>query len=115
MEQGISIGMAPEGTRSKTGELQPFKKGAAHLAIGMQATIAPTVLTGMYQINRKGDWLIYPGPIDVYFEDPIPVSELKENDVRALTDRVRKIFVARLNSGDTNSGDTLLNSVLRIK
>ncbi len=62
----------------------------------MQATIAPTVLIGMYRINRKGDWLVYPGPIDVYFEDQIPASDFKEVDVRALTDRVRKIFVKRL-------------------
>ena len=103
MAQGISIAMAPEGTRSKTGELQPFKKGAFHLAVQMQATIAPIVLVGMYQINRKGDWLIYPGPIDVYFEDLIPVTGMTDKDVRALTEKVRNVFVSRLASSSAEA------------
>ncbi|MFH1263831.1 MAG: lysophospholipid acyltransferase family protein [Pseudomonadota bacterium] len=96
IEDGISVAMAPEGTRSRDGELQPFKKGAFHLAIQMNATIVPLILVGMYKINRKKDWLIYPGPIDVYFEDPIEVSKIPEPDPRRLSEQVRSIFVQRL-------------------
>jgi 1-acyl-sn-glycerol-3-phosphate acyltransferase len=96
MHSGISIGMAPEGTRSPNGQLQPFKKGAFHLAVSIHATIAPIVLRGMYEFNRKGSLLIFPGPVDLYFEDPIPTVGLEGKDIRELSDRVRSIILKRL-------------------
>jgi 1-acyl-sn-glycerol-3-phosphate acyltransferase len=96
MERGISIAMAPEGTRSATGELQPFKRGAFHLAVQMQATIAPIVLSGFHRINRKGDWKIHPGTVDLYFEKPIPTEGLTGRDVRALSERVHSFYRQRL-------------------
>ena len=79
-----------------TGELQPFKRGAFHLAIQMNATIAPLILVGMFKINKKGDWLIYPGAVDLYFEDPIDVAKIPNADPRRLSERVRSLFIARL-------------------
>lgn len=95
-EQGICLGIAPEGTRTTTGELGPFKKGAFHLAIDTQATIVPVVLKGMYDFNRKGDWLLYPGPVDVYIEKPISTKGMTTENVSVLTKQVRKIFLDRL-------------------
>lgn len=103
MKKGVSIGMAPEGTRSATGELQRFKKGAFHVAVQMQATIAPIVLVGMHKINQKGDWLLYPGTIDIYFEEPFSAEGLNDKDVRALTERTRNIFVSRLASAESST------------
>jgi len=100
-ELGISLGIAPEGTRTSNGELGPFKKGAFHVAVGTQATIVPMILSGMFQFNKKGDWLIYPRPIDVYIEKPIPTTDPKNTDISELTQRVRKIFVNRLESSNT--------------
>ncbi|WP_423202822.1 lysophospholipid acyltransferase family protein [Legionella busanensis] len=50
MESGIIMWIAPEGTRSKTGELAPFKKGAFITAIEAKATIIPIGIRGAYNI-----------------------------------------------------------------
>lgn len=50
MKSGILIWVAPEGTRSKDGQLKLFKKGAFITAIQAQATIIPIAITGAYEI-----------------------------------------------------------------
>lgn len=50
MESGITIWIAPEGTRSSDGELLPFKKGGIHLAIQTQAQIVPVVIKDIHRV-----------------------------------------------------------------
>lgn len=79
--------MFPEGTRSETGDLQPFKKGAFVLAIQTGADVVPTALFGSREIMRKGSMLIRPGVIRVRFGDPIAVSEYDMEQRQPLADR----------------------------
>jgi 1-acyl-sn-glycerol-3-phosphate acyltransferase len=96
--QGVCLMLMPEGTRSVTGKLGPFKKGVFYLAVQCQAPIVPLTMTGAYRFNRKGDWRIYPGPIDFHIDDPIPTAGRKETDVTPLRNRVREIIAARLHA-----------------
>jgi 1-acyl-sn-glycerol-3-phosphate acyltransferase len=66
--------MFPEGTRSATGDLQPFKKGAFVLAIQTGADIVPTAVLGSRAIMRKHSLLIHSGTITIRFGDPISVA-----------------------------------------
>lgn len=66
--------MFPEGTRSETGELQSFKKGAFVLAIQTGAGIVPTAILGSRAIMRKHSFLIHAGTITIRFGNPIPVA-----------------------------------------
>jgi 1-acyl-sn-glycerol-3-phosphate acyltransferase len=66
--------MFPEGTRSSTGELQPFKKGAFVLAVEAGADVVPTAVLGSGAIMRKHSLLIHPGTITVRFGTPIEVA-----------------------------------------
>ena len=66
--------MFPEGTRSATGELQPFKKGAFVLALEAGADVVPTAVLGSRAIMKKHSLLIHPGTITVRFGEPIPVA-----------------------------------------
>lgn len=50
MESGIMLWIAPEGTRSRTGELMPFKKGGFHLALQTGATIIPVGIRGILSV-----------------------------------------------------------------
>lgn len=50
MESGITIWIAPEGTRSQDGELLPFKKGGMHLAIQTNAQIVPVVIKDIHRV-----------------------------------------------------------------
>ena len=74
MQEGIMIWLAPEGTRSATGQLLPFKKGGFRLALQTGATIIPLGIRGVrniiahktFQINRHQRAQVHIGkPIDV--------------------------------------------------
>ncbi len=93
-DDGPSIIMFPEGTRSATGELQRFKKGPFILAIQAGAAVVPTAVIGSRDVLRKNGILVRPGVIRIRFGTPIPVhsydfeqrDELADRAWRALRD-----------------------------
>jgi 1-acyl-sn-glycerol-3-phosphate acyltransferase len=81
-EEKPTIIMFPEGTRSESGELQPFKKGAFVLAIQAGADVVPAAVLGSRAVMPKHSLLIRPGTITVRFGEPIAVAgmELGQRD-----------------------------------
>lgn len=69
-ERGVVI-VFPEGTRSRTGELQSFKKGAFIMAADAGITIVPAVVRGSDRILRPGTFRVVPGTIEIRFADPV--------------------------------------------
>lgn len=89
LERGVSVTLFPEGTRSETGALGPFKHGAFRLAIAHQRPIVPVVLTGAHDLLPKGALLFKRrADLEVTVLDPIPTNGLGPEDVVALSDRV---------------------------
>ena len=86
-KESPTVIMFPEGTRSKTGELQPFKKGAFVLAIQTGVDIVPAAVSGAYEIMSKGSWVIRSGTVRIRFGDPIGVAGLEVEDRNELTER----------------------------
>ena len=84
---GTSIIVFPEGTRSKTGEVLPFKKGAFSLALKAGVPICPIAIEGSGRLMPKNSWNIRPGPIRVKIGAPIDISALK--DAAQLAELVR--------------------------
>ena len=95
LRAGSSIMMFPEGTRSKTGALQPFKTGAFELAIRTQVPLLPIVLSGTSDIlPKRGFVLRGRHPISITILDPIPPDQFQDLDAKALTELTRQLFVA---------------------
>lgn len=92
MQNGTSMLIAPEGTRTITGKLGKFKKGGFHLAIQTQTEILPVVFKGMYEFNHKKTILIRPCRVDLLIEKPVPTQGLTESDVSKLRDQIRGIY-----------------------
>jgi 1-acyl-sn-glycerol-3-phosphate acyltransferase len=86
MGEGNSFLVFPEGTRSRTGELQPFKKGAFILALKAQAPIVPVAIVGAGAAMRRGSPVIYPVTLRVRFGEPV--------DTRGLTLDAREPVMA---------------------
>jgi 1-acyl-sn-glycerol-3-phosphate acyltransferase len=89
IRSGISPIVFPEGTRSPTGELQPFKNAPFGLAIAAQVPIVPVYVDGTYRILRKGGLRLRPMPIRIQIGEPIPTAGLSADDREGLRDRVR--------------------------
>lgn len=98
----LTVVIAPEGTRSRDGELLPFKKGPFHIAIASRAPIVVMLIDGAHDLHPLGSPVTHPGIARVRFLPPIPTADLDPSDVAALSDRVRRAMVDGL--ADMRSG-----------
>ncbi len=99
LRAGYSFFVFPEGTRSRTGEVLPFKKGGFVMAVEAQAPLVPVAVSGGRRAMRKGSPLIWPTTVTVELLPPVPTAGLTFDDRQALVERVRGAIVARLAAG----------------
>ena len=96
LKNGISVAIAPEGTRSGTPELGPFKKGAFHLAMQAGVPIVPIVIKNAYKAISKGSFMLHPTHIEVVVLDPVETAVWKVKHIDRYVEEVRELFVAEL-------------------
>ncbi|NUS43420.1 MAG: HAD-IB family hydrolase [Mycobacteriaceae bacterium] len=89
LRAGTSIAIAPEGHRSLSPRLLPFKKGAFHLAIQAGVPIVPVVVRNGGEIMWRNAIAVTPGTVDVAVLDPVDVSAWNPADMDADIERVR--------------------------
>jgi 1-acyl-sn-glycerol-3-phosphate acyltransferase len=87
LASGVNMSVFPEGTRSQTGELLPFKKGPFYMALDAGVPIVPMTILGTRAIWPKGSMAIKPGTATVVFHPPIDPKQYPERE--ALMDAVR--------------------------
>lgn len=90
LRAGNSFLIFPEGTRSRTGELLPFKKGGFIMAIEAQAPVVPVAVQGGRAAMRKGSAIVRPVTVTVRIGRPIPTTGMTIDDRDDLIARVRK-------------------------
>ena len=93
LQNGTSVVIAPEGTRSYDYTLGPFKKGAFHLAMQANVPIVPIVIKNAHDVMPRGAALLKPSVVEVKILDPIST---KGWDKKSLTDEIAKIRKAYL-------------------
>ncbi len=97
-DKNYSIVVFAEGTRSLTGEVQPFKRGAFHLAAKVGYPIIPTSIVGTNKIMPKGELKINKGTIYVHFGAPISTDMVKsKQDELKLMKQVRETIIKNIN------------------
>jgi len=93
---GISLAIAPEGTRSATPTLGRFKSGAFHIAVQAQVPVVPVVIRNAGEIMWRASLVARPGTVDVAVLPPVPTVGLGSDDAHDLRDGVREQFLGAL-------------------
>jgi len=99
-EKGYSFLIFPEGTRSRDGLLQPFKRGGFFLAVNTQAPILPITIGGTFKLMPRRSFFVKRGKIKVVFHEPIKVEEFDRSNIPELSNRVRSVIQAGLINGE---------------
>lgn len=93
-ERGVSTVVFPEGTRSRTGELLPFKNAPFGLAIAAQVPLVPVYVHDTFRILPKGAWRLRPTPIRISVGEPIPTTGLTLQERESLRQRAHTQIAA---------------------
>ena len=80
LKSGLALCIFPEGTRSRTGELLPFKKGGLVMAIQAQVPVVPVAVSGARAAMRRGGVLVYPVTVRIEFAAPVPTKGMGFED-----------------------------------
>ena len=88
LREGASFLIFPEGTRSRTGALLPFKKGGFIMAIKAQAPIVPVAVSGGRAAMRRGSPLVYPATLTIRVGPAIETAGLTLDDRDRLIEQV---------------------------
>jgi 1-acyl-sn-glycerol-3-phosphate acyltransferase len=96
---GRSFLIFPEGTRSRTAELLPFKKGGFIMAIKAAAPIVPVAIQGGREAMRRGSWIIRPVTVSIRVGAPVETAGVSVDRRGELIDAVRQRIEALLAAG----------------
>ena len=92
LRQKVSVIIFPEGTRTTTDEMLPFKDGAFRLAIDNKLPILPLAVNGAATALRKHDWRLGRSVAEVCVLQPVEVEGLTRADIGTLRDQVREMI-----------------------
>jgi len=102
---GGSIGIAPEGTRTRDGNLVlPFKKGPFHIAKNTGALLVPVIVRGGYPIFPPGSFDLKPNMVSVRILEALDPQDY-DNDVDKMKEALEKVFVENVKDDAWKEGD----------
>lgn len=94
--EGLSVFVMPEGTRSREGSLQPFKKGFVHLAIATGLPIVPLVFHNAAKLWPMGSWKVTAGEVVIEVLQPISSKDWTAASAGNIAEDVRSVFAEAL-------------------
>ncbi|HEX4719694.1 MAG TPA: HAD-IB family hydrolase [Thermoleophilaceae bacterium] len=93
IQSGMSLAIAPEGTRTPTPHLARFKKGAFHIAMQAGVPIVPIVLRNTGSLMWRGSSVVRQGTVDVVVLPPVATDGWHAEDIDGHIDEIRKSYV----------------------
>lgn len=96
VQSGVPVVTFPEGTRSRTGDLLPFKAGSFYLAILAGVPVVPITLNGTRYVHEPNTYHVRAGQTEMTIHAPIPTVGMNVRDANKLSDLVREKIVSRM-------------------
>jgi putative phosphoserine phosphatase/1-acylglycerol-3-phosphate O-acyltransferase len=106
-EEGKSICIAPEGTRSLTPKLEPFKKGAFHLAMQAGVPIVPIVIHNATDVAPKNEFVMRPATVRVTVLPPVDTSKWSPRTINNHVRDVRNMFLRTLGQPEESVAESV--------
>lgn len=94
LQGGVSTVIFPEGTRSQTGEVQPFKRGAFQVAVHLNLPIVPLSLSGLHLLAPKGAGYIHRTPLHMHIGQPVRIQDF--SDEKEAIEKIRECVISGL-------------------
>lgn len=114
LAEGDSIGISIEGRRSDDGNLCPFKKGPAVLAIAAQCDIVPFMTHGEYVLWPRGSWsVVEGGKVDIKLYPRISTAGMTYEDRDKLTLQLRNLAEAEIVKWNADNKDYIADIIAR--
>jgi len=92
MRKGLSVVIAPEGTRSATKKLGKFKRGAFHMAMAAGVPIVPVVLKNTLDALPRDAIVIRAATVEVVVHPPIPTADWKREDLDQQIAKIEALY-----------------------
>lgn len=93
---GVSMVIFPEGSRSRSGKMGRFKRGAYYLAYDMKLPVVPLTINGAYDVLKRDGLRLNPGKLELVIHRPIPTEMLSEKDIPQVIDETRLVIYSAL-------------------
>jgi putative phosphoserine phosphatase/1-acylglycerol-3-phosphate O-acyltransferase len=92
LQSGLSLVIAPEGTRSSSGRLGPFKKGAFHAAMDAGVPVVPVVFRNALDALPNKAFVIRPAKVEVVVHPPISTSDWSSENLDVHIEQIHRLF-----------------------
>jgi len=105
LRSGVSVAISPEGTRSVTPQVGPFKKGAFRMAMAAGVPVVPVVVRNSGELMWRDSQIARAGTVDVVVHPPIQVSDWTAGELDQRVAEVRQLYVDTLEEWPTSGRD----------
>ena len=92
LKNGASIAIFPEGSRTRTGKMGVFKKGAYQMALDLKLPIVPITINGSYDVMPINSYRIHPHRMEMIIHDPVSVDEIQAENLREVAVKIRELI-----------------------
>ena len=96
LQGGMSMIIFPEGTRTRTGKMSPFKRGSFMLANEIGLPIVPLTINGSFDVFSRNAWSVSRGTVTLTIHPPITAEQRKGKQTKEVMQEVFDIINARL-------------------
>jgi 1-acyl-sn-glycerol-3-phosphate acyltransferase len=97
LQGGRSVVIFPEGSRTRTGKMGRFKRGAFLIATDLQLPVVPVTIDGSYTTLTKGNWFVKPNRLKLIIHPPLSTQGLSDSDIPGLLEQTRRVIAESLN------------------